>query len=158
MRSDFERDGTLELIYENGQPSYFREKSDLTSWSDGKGGITCTPIYPCGWMIKPAAGPKLLSIEDVDAQKVRLLAELNSPVILRGFANSINRDLYVNKAREFGEPRPSKLGLVLEVKDQGGSNNVLSSEWMPWHYDGFFKFSPRTCHDGNEEVVSEPPK
>lgn len=162
MRSDFEKDDTLELVYENGQPSYFREKSELTSWEEAKGGITCTPMYPCGWMIKPAGGAKALSIEDVDAQKVRSLSEMNSPVILRGFAKSTNRDLYLDKAKQFGKPLPWKFGLVLEVKDQGdntrGLNNVLSAEWMPWHYDGLFKTVKQTGEDGIEKLVSTPPQ
>lgn len=162
MRSDFEEGDRYELVYENGHPSYYREKSELTSWAEDKGGITCTPIYPTGWIIKPAAGANTLSITDVDAKKVRGLAELSSPIVLRGFAQSTNRDLYVEKAKDFGEPTPWKFGLVLEVKDQGddtrGLNNVLSAEWMPWHYDGLFKTAKQTDANGNEKLISTPPK
>ncbi|OHW90955.1 pyoverdine dityrosine biosynthesis [Colletotrichum incanum] len=136
-RSDFENDPKYDLVYEDGRPSYFREKSDLLRW---KSEVTFEPMYPCGMLIRPAAGAKKLSIHDVDAEKVRALSEVNSPVVMRGFSKTKDRDLFVKKAEEFGTPLPWKFGLVLEVKDQGadtrGLNNVLSSEWMPFHFDG----------------------
>lgn len=162
MRADFRDDDRFELIYENGRPSYFREKADLFSWGEENGGIEATPIFPTGWMIKPAKGTGTLSIKHVNAKKVRALAEVCSPVVLRGFAKSTHRDLYVNKAEEFGTPLAWKFGLVLEVKDQGentaGLNNVLSSEWMPFHYDGLFKTSKQLDAHGNEVTVSTPPR
>ncbi|OAA69645.1 Pyoverdine biosynthesis [Cordyceps fumosorosea ARSEF 2679] len=162
MRSELEQDDKLELVHENGRPSYFREKSDLFSWGEDKGGIDCAPIYPSGWMITAKKGKKALSMRDVDAKKVRALAEHNSPVIIRGFAQTIDRDLYVEKAHQFGTPLPWKFGLILEVKDQGantaGLNNVLSAEWMPFHYDGLFKTVKQTNDKGEEVLVSTPPK
>lgn len=152
----------MELVYEDGRPSYFREKSDLLSWAAEKGGITCDPLYPAGLVIRPATGRNALSIGDIDAAKVRTLSELNSPVVLRGFAKTRNRDLFVDKAHEFGTPTPWKFGLVLEVRDRGedtrGLNNVLSAEWMPFHYDGLFKTVKKTGEDGTEKLVSTPPK
>ncbi|KAI1455482.1 Pyoverdine/dityrosine biosynthesis protein-domain-containing protein [Annulohypoxylon moriforme] len=160
-RSEFEADDSLELIYEDDRPSYFREKSDLLSWATEKGGITCEPQYPAGLIIRPASGRGTLSIHDVDAAKVRALSQVNSPVVLRGFSKTRNRDLFVDKAKEFGTPLPWKFGLVLEVKDRGmdarGLNNVLSAEWMPFHYDGLFKTEKRVRDDGSEELVSTPP-
>ncbi|KAI0886328.1 Pyoverdine/dityrosine biosynthesis protein-domain-containing protein [Annulohypoxylon maeteangense] len=160
-RSEFEVDDTFELVYEDGRPSYFREKSDLLSWATEKGGITCEPLYPAGFLIRPATGPGALSIHDVDAAKVRELSQVNSPVVLRGFSQTRNRDFFVDKSREFGTPLPWKFGLVLEVKDRGmdtrGLNNVLSAEWMPFHYDGLFKTEKRVRDDGSEELVSTPP-
>lgn len=152
----------MELVYENGRPSYFREKSDLLSWAEEKGGIICEPIYPAGIMIRPAQGPGKLSIHDVDSAKVRALSEINSPIIIRGFSDTTDRDLFVAKSEELGKPLPWKFGLVLEVKDRGadtrGLNNVLSAEWMPFHYDGLFKTEKRTKEDGTEELVSVPPQ
>ncbi|KAI1086362.1 Pyoverdine/dityrosine biosynthesis protein-domain-containing protein [Rostrohypoxylon terebratum] len=160
-RAEFEADETLELIYENNRPSYFREKSDLLSWATEKGGVTCEPLYPAGFMIRPATGLNGLSIHDVDAAKVRALSQINSPVVLRGFSQTRNRDFFVDKATEFGTPLPWKFGLVLEVKDRGmdtcGLNNVLSAEWMPFHYDGLFKTEKIVKEDGGEELVSKPP-
>lgn len=162
MRKDFEKDDRFELVYENDRPSYFREKTDLFSWGSENGGIQCTPIYPTGWLIKPTLGHGALSIKHVDAFKVRALSEINSPVVLRGFARATHRDLYLEKAHQFGEPLPWKFGLVLEVKDQGdntrGLNNVLSAEWMPFHYDGLFKTVKQTNKDGQEVLVSTPPR
>ena len=162
MRSELEKDESLELIHEDGRPSYFREISPLLSWAEDRGGISCIPLYPCGWLLKPAQGAMSLSVKDIDAPKVRSLSERNSPIVLRGFANAINRDLYLEKAHRFGTPLPWKFGLVLEVKDQGdnsrGLNNVLSAEWMPFHYDGLFKTEKRTDEQGEETLVSTPPK
>lgn len=162
MKCDLESDDRFELVHERGRPSYYREKSELFSWAEAKGGVTCTPIYPCGWLVHPAKGKKALSIQDVDAQKVRRLAEVGSPVVLRGFASTTNRDLYVDKASEFGEPTPWKFGLVLEVKDQGsdtrGLNNVLSAEWMPFHFDGLFKTMTKTNDAGEEMLVPNYPR
>lgn len=83
-------------------------------------------------------------------------------MILRDFAKTRDRELFVKKAHDLGQPTGWKFGLVLEVKDQGnngrGLNNVLSSEWMPFHYDGLFKTEKRTnSDDGAEQLVSTPP-
>ncbi|KAL7809571.1 Pyoverdine/dityrosine biosynthesis domain-containing protein [Trichoderma gracile] len=162
LRSDFENDGSYELIYENGRPSYFREKSDLFSWSTEKGGVVCEPLYPSGWIFKPARGAFSLSMQDVDARKVRSLSELNSPVVLRGFVKKPNKDQFANKAEEFGKLTPWKFGLILEVKDRGtntrGLNNVLSMEPMPFHYDGLFKTVRKVDENGKESLVSTPPR
>ncbi|CAN8101411.1 unnamed protein product [Discula destructiva] len=161
-RTQFEADETFELVHEHGRPSYFREKSSLLSWGEGKGGIACEPIYPSGMIIRPAAGKNKMAIEDVDASKVRALSEINSPVVLRGFSKTTDRDLFVSLAHEFGKPTEWKFGLVLEVKDKGndtaGLNNVLSAEWMPFHYDGLFKTVKETKPNGEMELVSTPPR
>lgn len=161
-REQFAADENLELIYEQGRPSYFREKSPLLSWGEAKGGIVCEPIYPAGMIIRPAAGRNKMAIGDIDAAKVRALSEINSPVILRDFAKTTNRDLFVEKAHQFGKPTEWKFGLVLEVKDKGvdtaGLNNVLSAEWMPFHFDGLFKTVKKTNEKGEEELVPIPPR
>ncbi|OTA58838.1 putative pyoverdine/dityrosine biosynthesis protein [Hypoxylon sp. EC38] len=152
-RSEFDADDAFELVYEDNRPSYFRERSDLLSWADEKGGIVCEPLYPAGLLIRPAKGRNALSIRDVDATKVRALSQINSPVVLRGFSHTRNQDLFVNKAKEFG--------LVPEVKGRGadtrGLNNVLSAERMPFHYDGLFKTEKGVREDGNEYLVSRSP-
>lgn len=162
MRSDFDNDGSYELVSENGAPSYYREKSDILSWGSEKGGVTFEPIYPSGWLLKPTNGPGALTIKDIDAKKVRSLAEINSPIVMRGFFKTPKQDIFVEKSKEFGEPLPWKFGLVLEVKDQGsdarGLNNVLSAEWMPFHYDGLFKTVSQVNDKGEEVRVSVPPQ
>ncbi|KAH6645020.1 putative pyoverdine/dityrosine biosynthesis protein [Truncatella angustata] len=161
-RALFDADDKFELVYESGRPSFYREKTDLLSWGDQHGGIMCEPIYPAGLLIRPAAGAGALSIEEVDGPKVRALAERNSPVIIRDFSKTRDRDLFVKKSHELGAPTGWKFGLVLEVKDRGadtrGLNNVLSAEWMPFHYDGLFKTEKRVLVDGSEEVISTPPR
>ncbi|KJZ69000.1 hypothetical protein HIM_11602 [Hirsutella minnesotensis 3608] len=162
MRSDFEADDTMELIYENGYPSYFREKSELFDWAENKGGVTAEPIYPSGWLIKPAKGYGAAILADINAQKVRALSEINSPIIMRGFFNKPKEEVMIKKSKEFGEPLPWKFGLLLKVKDQGmdtqGLNNVLSREWMPFHYDGLFKTVKEVNENGEEVTISKPPR
>jgi len=68
-RADFEADDRYELVHENGKPSFFREKTDLLSWGQERGGIDCEPLYPAGLMIRPRAGANALSIKDVDGPK-----------------------------------------------------------------------------------------
>ncbi|KAF3761231.1 Clavaminate synthase-like protein [Cryphonectria parasitica EP155] len=162
-RAHFDASEEYDLIYENGRPSYYRHKSlsDLVTWE--KASVTASPIYPCGMMLIPD-GTRKLYIEDIDASKVRALAEHNSPVVLRGFKKTTDRIRYEAKAHELGTPTPWLFGLVLEVKDGGadtrGLNNVLSAEWMPFHFDGMFKTAPtgRLLEDGSEEVRPNPPR
>ncbi|KAK8044137.1 hypothetical protein PG993_004161 [Apiospora rasikravindrae] len=167
-RELFENDDAWELVHENGRPSFFRERSDLYSLlsggsDDGQCRVSVNPTYPAGLLVRPADKSSRIPIGDIDSAKLRRLAEHNSPVVLRGFAGTTDRDRFVAKAHELGVPTPWKFGLVLEVKDEGAStqglNNVLSAEWMPWHYDGLFKTETRTDPvDGTERVVSTPPK
>ncbi|PVH97869.1 Clavaminate synthase-like protein, partial [Periconia macrospinosa] len=159
-RSMFEDMDDMGLVYENGKPSFFRQRSKLYDW--GATRVIFEPKYPCGLIIRPADGPKALSIEDIDAEKTRALAEYQSPVILRGFTRTKDRERFVAKAHQFGKPAAWKFGLVLEVKDQGsqsqGLNNVLSREWMPFHFDGMFKTEKRTRKDGTEYLATNPPR
>ncbi|GAP91335.2 putative pyoverdine biosynthesis [Rosellinia necatrix] len=160
QRADFEADPNYELVYENGRPSYFREKSDLFSWTGAE--VSCSPLYPAGWIVEPAVGAGTLTMGDVDAKKVRQLAERASPVILRNFTGTTDRENFIKKASDFGTPVGWKFGLLLEVKDRGvdtrGLNNVLSDEWMPFHYDGLFKTKKHIREDGTEENESLPPR
>lgn len=161
MRSDFESDPRFELVYKDERPAYYREQSDLYSWGEAKGGVECDPLYPAGVLIKPKMSGSM-SMEDIDATKVRALSEMVSPVVLRGFGKSPVRESFISKAHEFGEPLPWKFGLVLEVKDRGSStgglNNVLSAEWMPFHFDGLFKTQTITDDDGKHRLVPVPPR
>jgi alpha-ketoglutarate-dependent taurine dioxygenase len=169
-RSEFEAaPETWELILDAAErPSYFRERfpasqQNLYAVTGAAVPITVEPLYPSGLLIRPTVGPFAAGMADLDSIRLRALSEHNSPVILRGFRGTTDRDAYVAKAHELGTPTPWKFGLVLEVKDRGedarGLNNVLSSEWMPWHYDGLFKTVTRRCEpDGLEEIVSTPPQ
>lgn len=147
---------THDLIFKNGLPHHFREKSDLWDLANIK--VDFEHLYPCGLVIRPA--PELTvqpSIREVDGAKFRKLAEANSPVILRGFAETTERNLFVGKAHEIGKVLhtvPWTPKVVQEVKDSKkfdkGSNNVTSSEAMPMHYDGVFKFVNKKDRYGND--------
>lgn len=163
-RSVFDNNPKYELVTKGGRPLHYREKSALWTWTTipDKSAITFTHLYPCGILIRPAS---LLSIEDIDAARVRALAEHNSPVILRGFSLTDKRDLFVKKAHELGTPRPWTWGLVLEIKEQGrdrasNPNNTaaLSAEEMPFHYDGVFKTETVRLADGTEVVRPNAPR
>lgn len=160
-RAGFESDDRYELVHEGDRPSYFRERSDLLSWGEAKGGISCEPLYPSGMLIKPSV-PGSMRMDDVDGAKTRALAEVVSPVVLRGFCKTPKKEVFVRKAEEMGRPLPWKFGLVLEVKDAGsntgGLNNVLSAEWMPFHFDGLFKTKKQINNRGEEVVVPDPPR
>ncbi|KAF5639250.1 taurine catabolism dioxygenase [Fusarium sp. NRRL 52700] len=162
MRSEFDNDESLELVYDNGRPSHYREKSPLLSWAEDKGGIVVDPMYPAGLIIRPANGAGSLTLDDIDTKKVRALSEINSPVVLKGFVKKPNRDRFIDFSHRFGTPLPWKFGLLLEVKDRGqdarGLNNVLSAEPMPFHYDGLFKVVKQADENGNETMVSTPPQ
>ncbi|KAM7187445.1 pyoverdine dityrosine biosynthesis [Naviculisporaceae sp. PSN 640] len=164
-RSEFDANPKYELIADSkGRPLDYREKSPLWTWSNNAA-LSISHLYPCGIMIRPAAGPETLTIADVDAAKVRALAEHNSPVILRGFGLTDKRDLYVKKAYEFGVPCPWTWGLILEIKELGmdpkkNPNNTaaLSAEGMPFHYDGVFKTQVVKLDDGSEVVKPNAPR
>lgn len=159
-RQTFESSNTMELVYDGDKPSYFREKSDMYDW--GSVPVAFDPMYPSGIMIRPKNGQCSVSIEDIHPWKSRELAERNSPVLLRGFSGTTDRENFVAKSHELGEPTPWKFGLVLEVKDQGtegqGLNNVLSSEPMPFHFDGMFKTEKIQRDDGGYDLVPRPPR
>lgn len=145
---------THDVVLQNGRPHHLREKSDL--WEFGNVKVEFEHLYPCGLILRPIIGadsPSPPSFRDIDVSKVRKLAELQSPVILRGFAETTDRELYIKKAGEMGEILPWMFGQLMVVKDQKkvdrGSNNVASNEAMPMHYDGIFKFRTTEDDDGN---------
>lgn len=145
---------THEVVLQNGHPHHLREKSDLWDFGDVK--VEFEHLYPCGLIVRPAVGADAASppsFRDMDVLKVRKLAEFQSPVILRGFADTTDRELYIKKAGEMGEILPWMFGQLMVVKDQKkvdrGSNNVASNEAMPMHYDGIFKFRTKKDDDGN---------
>jgi hypothetical protein len=158
MREIYDNREDVELVHKDGRPWYYRVKSDLYSWAQP---VDIEPQYPCGLIIRPKE-TESISAADLDMLKLRELAQENSPLILRGFNDTRNRELFVKKAEEMGTPLPWKFGLILEVKDHGtesqGLNNVLSAEWMPFHYDGLFKISKEKDADGKEVIISCPPK
>ena len=155
----FFQDQDYELVLRDGQPSYYRRKSEY--YPETQSNLDMTPLQPCGLMISPKEGVQL-SMDTIDMQKARKLAELNSPLVFRNFTNTNDRSLFILKAREMGPVMPWKFGEVLVVKDagiqNGGLNNVLSAEPMPMHFDGMFKTAKVKDDDGNERLVPQPPQ
>ncbi|KAM6521733.1 hypothetical protein FALCPG4_011439 [Fusarium falciforme] len=151
-REVFDKDEMMELVYKHGQPSYFREKSAYLHWGEHKGGIVCKTLYPCGCMIEPAGGAEAMTIDNIDGAKVRALAKINSPIIMRGFSDDMD-EKFVDRSWQFGTPVPWKFGIMLKVKDENDTslNNVLSAEPMPFHFNGTFKTIMQT-NDTGEEV------
>ncbi|KAG9499234.1 hypothetical protein J7337_010053 [Fusarium musae] len=134
---------THDLIYLHGRPYYYREKSELFDWGDTK--VEFEPMYPCGLVIRPSDGP--LSARHIPMGKVKQLSINLSPIVLRGFQDTLDEDVYLDKAHEAGTVLPWSFGIIQKVKDAGDStkqgNNVTSNEAMPMHFDGMFKFEER---------------
>ena len=138
-RDDMTKTDEIEPVFRDGIPWCYREKSPLYHW-DGID-VEFEHLYPSGLLIK--ANKPCTSYSEVPMKKLRALAEQNSPVVLRNFIGADSEDVFVSKASEMGEIQSWKFGHILRVKDggnnNGGLNNVLSREPMPFHYDGLFK-------------------
>ncbi|EJD47423.1 putative pyoverdine/dityrosine biosynthesis protein [Auricularia subglabra TFB-10046 SS5] len=138
-RKDAAARDDLELVHRDGRPWSFREKSSLYD-SALAAGASIEHTYPCGLLV---AFPRGTPFAVADMRSVRALADYNSPVVLRGLDGTTDRPAFLAKGREMGEIMKWKFGELLEVKDGGehtrGLNNVLSTEPMPFHYDGLFK-------------------
>jgi hypothetical protein len=153
---------THELVYRDGRPYFFREKNELYNWAPLE--VEFEHLYPQGLVVRPKLGSTQPSLRDVNMQKVRGLSQVQSPVILRGFADTCDREIYSSKAHEAGEVQywPKTFGMIQEVKDAGRvdkkHNNVVSNEAMPMHYDGMFKFVAETNEDGVEVQKQKAPK
>ncbi|KAF4208138.1 hypothetical protein CNMCM8927_001157 [Aspergillus lentulus] len=156
---------THELVYKNGQPYYFREKSKLFNWVEDGLRVKFEHLYPCGLVIRPSdvddSRPPP-SIRDLPMHKVRQLSNGLSPVVLRGFRETLEEELYVQKASELGTILPWSFGIIQKVRDAGRTdklgNNVTSNEAMPMHYDGMFKFEEETDPvTGEVKRVQKPP-
>ena len=129
----------LEPVFKHGRLFCHRETSPLFDW--GHVPVSFDAQYPCG--LRVTATQPDTPFSWVDMHKLRQLAELNSPIVLRGFVGAGDRGMFVAKAGEMGAIQRWKFGELLAVKDagakDGGLNNVLSAEPMPFHFDGLFK-------------------
>lgn len=74
---------THDLVFENGRPSHFRERSALFNWESYD--VDFEYMYPSGILISPRNKTSKCSLRNVDMHKVRALTDICSPVILRGF-------------------------------------------------------------------------
>lgn len=91
-----------ELVCKNGVAWYYRERSTLYDW--GNMAVYFEPLYPTGLIVTPVAGFAVPSLKDVDMEKIRRLAEHNSPVVLRGFADT-EKEVITSKAGKAGKIR-----------------------------------------------------
>ncbi|KAJ6131835.1 Pyoverdine biosynthesis [Penicillium samsonianum] len=156
---------THDLIYKNGQPYYFRERSSLFDWAEDGLSVKFEHLYPCGLIIRPADIDNVNpppSIRSIPMKKVRQLSNGMSPIVIRGFSETLEEDLYVKKGEELGTILPWSFGIIQKVRDNGRSdkmgNNVTSNEAMPMHFDGMFKFDEITdSGTGEKKKVQHPP-
>ncbi|KAJ5795265.1 Pyoverdine biosynthesis [Penicillium paradoxum] len=156
---------THDLIYKNGNPYFFREKSSLFDWSENGLSVKFEHLYPSGLIIRPADIDNVNpppSIRSIPMQKVRGLSNGMSPIIVRGFTETLEEHLYVQKGEELGTILPWSFGIIQKVRDNGRSdkmgNNVTSNEAMPMHFDGMFKFEEITDPEtGERKKVQRPP-
>ncbi|KAK6082020.1 taurine catabolism dioxygenase TauD [Seiridium cupressi] len=160
-RVTFDADPKYELVTDSqGRPSHYIEKAtmDLLDWSDFNATIMAEPIYPCGWLIRPTRGTQVRP-GNVHARNLRVLAQHNSPVILRGFNV---KDIHELAAQAYGLGTPilrtfwSVSGVKDRDMDSQGMNDTISAEWRPFHYDGIYE--TKNIHhdreDGSEELDS----
>jgi hypothetical protein len=77
---------THKLIYKDGRPYYFREKSELWDWEDEE--VVFEPQYPNRMIVRPIIG--LTGQKVLTAQQTGLLQKLKAvhlgPVVMTGFA------------------------------------------------------------------------
>lgn len=84
---------THTLVEHNGQPFYYRERSDLWDWNDE--GVTFEPQYPSGILVRRqsrVAGPQTLT--EPQLEKLRQLAKIQeAPVTIMGFTNAADLEV-----------------------------------------------------------------
>jgi alpha-ketoglutarate-dependent taurine dioxygenase len=152
---------THELIYKNGQPYFFRVKSELFDWSSSGLQINFEHLYPCGIIVRPVGGSPSMRL--IPMQKVRHLSNRFSPTVLRGFSDTLDEDVWVEKGHELGQILTwAVTGTIFKVvntrNDSKMANNVASNEPLPMHFDGIFKFEDRAGPvTGEVKKVLSPP-
>ncbi|KAI0975716.1 Pyoverdine/dityrosine biosynthesis protein-domain-containing protein [Xylaria arbuscula] len=137
---------THELVYKNGQPYFFRERSELFDWSDSGPEVFFDHLYPCGVVIRPVHGSP--SVHQIPMQKVRSLSNNFSPIVFRGFNETLDEDVWAKKGHELGEivtwPATGTIVKIMNLRDKSKTaNNVTSNEPLPMHFDCIFDFDNR---------------
>jgi len=117
---------THNLVCQDDRPYFYREKSNLFEWGEMK--VEFEHLYPCGLIIRPNAQMTgQLSLRDLDMKKLRELTEHQSPVILRGFADTMKQDIFTAKGGELGVVLPGTSGILHDVRDSAKSQNAAGS-------------------------------
>ncbi|KAJ5664905.1 Pyoverdine biosynthesis [Penicillium maclennaniae] len=144
---------THDLIYKNGQPFYFREKSDLFNWAEDGVSVKFEHLYPAD--LSFALPTSIMSTHPLQSAFC-LCAKSAS------FQITLEEELYVKAAEQLGSILPWSFGIIQKVRDAGRAdklgNNVTSNEAMPMHFDGMFKFEEVTDPTtGETKKVQCPP-
>ncbi|PYI01900.1 pyoverdine/dityrosine biosynthesis protein [Aspergillus sclerotiicarbonarius CBS 121057] len=111
-REVFAANPDMELVHKDGRPWCYRVKSELYIWSMP---AHFEPNYPNGVTVTPLSPSSLLL---ADMERAQALAQKNSPVILRGFENTPNDELYVEREESSGPSLSQDLHLILAVRDE----------------------------------------
>ncbi|KAL4798407.1 Pyoverdine/dityrosine biosynthesis protein-domain-containing protein [Aspergillus venezuelensis] len=152
---------THELVYKDGHPYCYRERSALFDWKADGLDVQFEHLYPCGLIIRPLPGsndvvPLSPSICRIPMQKVRKLSANMSPVILRGFSDTHTESIFIETAADLGRIAEWSENSIVKVRDSGRqdrqNNNVKSNEAMPMHFDGMFRFKHEIDSATGEEV------
>ncbi|KAI0204668.1 Clavaminate synthase-like protein [Astrocystis sublimbata] len=109
---------THDVVYVEGRPSYFRQRSDVFDWFPLD--LIFEYLYPCGIVIRPAKPTSAYTLSMVDMQKVQKLAMTCSPVVLRGFRGA-NKDQHTFISRDH-DPEPEISGAFHDI------TNITSHE------------------------------
>ncbi|KAI6752578.1 hypothetical protein HG530_013947 [Fusarium avenaceum] len=152
---------SYDLVHVNGRPWCFRERSELFNWDEKL--VSFTYLYPTGIMVRPQDPRNTYALCTVDMQKVRFLAEQCSPVVLRGFKDTMNERAFTAKAYDLGDVLSWSSGVIQKVRDEANgdprSNSVVSNQAMPMHFDGMFKLKTvKDAQTGKETQVSDIPR
>ena len=70
-------------VLRNGRPYFFREKSPLYDWAEGRAELE--HLYPSGLLVRARDNAQIL--QDADIEKLKDLAALQSSVEVQGFVN-----------------------------------------------------------------------
>ncbi|KAL4745600.1 hypothetical protein BDW72DRAFT_208062 [Aspergillus terricola var. indicus] len=149
---------THDLIFKDGRPYCFRERSELFDWSANGLEVTSEYLYPCGVIIRPVltGDQDPPSIRRLPMSKVRKLSANMSPVIMRGFGDTHKEEVFIDTAANLGRIVTWSEASIVKVRDSGRqdrqNNNVKSHEAMPMHFDGMFRFKHEIDPVTGEEV------
>ncbi|KAH8798042.1 Pyoverdine/dityrosine biosynthesis protein-domain-containing protein [Flagelloscypha sp. PMI_526] len=138
------------VVERYGRPYFLREASPATDLGEHiNPHVSFERNFPFG-MIIVADKAANLSLHDLPMDKIRVLTNLYSALLLRGFA-SVDQAVFREKCDEMGQVIEwPKFGAILELKENPDldMNSSLTCESMPMHYDGVFK--TKTLPDGSK--------
>lgn len=119
-----------ELIEKDGRPYCYRVKSELFDWRGSGMDVTFEHLYPCGLVVRPAVpeGSSAPSIRTIPMRKVRSLANTFAPVVLRGFAETKDEELYLSMARKLGEVQQGADGELGKAVDDGETDKSSNGD------------------------------